>query len=171
MNINDIRLPAQLVAELYRTTLVDTGENPAKTEASQPKNEISTEPEFPSVGKNLKNILIIVPVAGSKIISAKELKFLSAMLSACNLSTDDVAIINQKEGSDWKQMMSVFKPRNVFLFDIEPSQLGLPINFPHYQLQAYSNATFLYAPSLSELENDKLQKSKLWVSLKRLFNL
>ena len=171
MNLNDIQLPDQLIADLYRTSLVNMGENPARVETPQPKEEKTVEPLFPSIGNNLKNILIIVPSGDKKIIPAKDLKFLSSMLAACNLSVDDVAIINQHEPTAWKEIMSFFKPRSVFLFDIEPSQMGLPINFPHYQLQAYSNATFLYAPSLTELENDRLQKSKLWVCLKRLFNL
>ena len=29
----------------------------------------------------------------------------------------------------------------------------------------------LYVPALKDLEEDKVQKSKLWVSLRRLFNI
>jgi hypothetical protein len=47
----------------------------------------------------------------------------------------------------------------------------LPLNFPHYQIQPFANCSFLYTPSLSEVETDKVQKSKLWVALRRLFNI
>ncbi|MBK9568854.1 MAG: hypothetical protein IPO53_02260 [Chitinophagaceae bacterium] len=54
---------------------------------------------------------------------------------------------------------------------MEPAAFGLPMHFPHYQIQAFAGNSFLYAPSLKELENDRVEKSKLWVCLKRLFNL
>jgi hypothetical protein len=57
------------------------------------------------------------------------------------------------------------------LFDTSPAAISLPMSFPYYQLQSFAGSTFLYAPSLKELENDRVEKSKLWVCLKRLFNL
>jgi len=45
------------------------------------------------------------------------------------------------------------------------------MNFPHFQQQKFTGITFLFSPSLNELENDKLLKSKLWICLKQIFNI
>ncbi len=101
------------------------------------------------------------------------LTFLTGILSACKLNLADVAIVNSTNypDADYKELTKFFASKIVLLFDIEPSAFGLPMSFPHYQIQAFANNSFLYAPSLKDLENDKIEKSKLWVSLKRLFNL
>ncbi len=173
MNINDIRLPDQLLVELYRDSLIETGENPAKLEPLTVKMEPVASSGWKSLGNNKKNILIITSNTNSIHLPDKELGFLTTMLGACKLGLDDVALVNLNNhpGTTYKELFDFFRSRIVLLFDVEPADFGLPMKFPHYQLQAFANATFLYAPSLTELETDKLQKSKLWVSLKRLFNL
>src|SRR5262249_17521429 len=120
-----------------------------------------------------KNILVVVNSNEAIHLPDNELAFLTGILGACKLSIMDVAIINLNNHADasHKELVSFFKSKTVFLFDIEPAAFGLPVNFPHYQLQLFSNSSFLYSPSLKELENDKLQKSKLWVCLRRLFNV
>ncbi|MBL0130777.1 MAG: hypothetical protein IPP43_06385 [Chitinophagaceae bacterium] len=102
-----------------------------------------------------------------------ELTFLTGILGACKLSLADVAIVNlyNHPQSSYNELTSFFKSKIVFLFDMEPAAFGLPMHFPHYQIQAFAGNSFLYAPSLKELENDRVEKSKLWVCLKRLFNL
>jgi len=173
MNINDIQLTPQLVADLYRSSLVEMSENPVEPIVAEIKEETATGPGWKSLGNNKKNILIIAQYSDSTHLPDKELDFLTTMLGACKLGLDDVAIVNLNNhpGSLYKELTGHFKSKIVFLFDVEPASFGLPMNFPHYQLQAFANATFLYSPSLTELETDKLQKSKLWVCLKRLFNL
>ena len=173
MNINDIQLTSQLLAELYPNSLIEAGENPAKQPPAEKKEETVDIPGWKSLGNNQKNILVIVQYTDAIHLPDKELDFLTAMLAACKLSLDDVAIVNLNNHPDasYKELTVFFKSKIVMLFNVEPASFGLPMSFPHYQLQAFANATFLYAPSLTELENDKLQKSKLWVCLKRLFNL
>ena len=78
---------------------------------------------------------------------------------------------SSKANASYKELISFFKSKIVFLFDIEPIAFGLPVNFPHYQAQAFASTSFLFSPSLKKLQNDKLQKSKLWVCLRRLFNV
>ena len=177
MNINDIQLTPQLVADLYPSSLIETGENPARTSLPEKNMEPESSQDavsgWRSLGDNKKNILVLVRYPDAVHLPDKELDLLTGMLVACKLSLADVAIINLNNHPDatYKELTAFFKSKVVLLFDIEPASFGLPMSFPHYQLQAFANATFLFSPSLTELENDKLQKSKLWVSLKRLFNL
>jgi hypothetical protein len=59
----------------------------------------------------------------------------------------------------------------VLLIDTEAASIGLPLDFPDFQVQPFNNITFLSSPSLSEIKSDPLQKSKLWVCLRRIFNV
>lgn len=178
MALNDIRLPSSVVADLYRSSLIDTETEPSASKAEK----IFVEKEatfdnkrsrFKYLGENLKNILIIVGHTDSVYLPDDDFNFLTSMLTACKLSAADVAIFNLNNHPEisYKELITHFKSKNVFLFGIKPEAFGLPISFPHFQLQAFANCSFLFSPSLKELEVDKMLKSKLWVCLRRIFNI
>lgn len=177
MDINHIELPLATVSELYANTLISMApDSKPEQEDTMPVKvqEVQGNPEdIKSLGNNWKHILIILNSPQAVFLSDDELSFLTGILGACKLSLGDVALVNKSQYPDvaYKQLLKQFQSRIVLLFDIEPASLGLPVSFPHYQLQAFAGNTFLYAPSLKQLEYDKLEKSKLWVCLKRLFNL
>ena len=179
MSINKIDLSDAIIAELYSNKLItDTEKNKNFNENSNsssailnPKNENENRIKF--LGNNSKQILIALQYDDISYLPDHDLKFLSGILSACKLSLHDVAIINFKNHaeSDYKTFTTPLKSKIVLLFDITPDAFGLPLNFPEFQLQAFDGATYLYAPSLMQIENDKTLKTKLWTSLKRLFNI
>ncbi|HUR67383.1 MAG TPA: hypothetical protein VMZ03_13615 [Chitinophagaceae bacterium] len=180
MSLNNMDLPATVIADLYQNTLIETGNTVSKQPADttgatkkEPGLRTTTGSSWSSLGENQKNILIIVKNTETVYLPDNELTFLTGIIGACKLSLADVAVVNLHTYPDasYKELTHFFKSKIVLLFDTEPAAFGLPINFPFYQLQAFAGNTFLYAPSLKELENDKIEKSKLWVSLKRLFNL
>ncbi len=180
MDINNIELPAFAVADLYHSTLVgETTTVPEKKAGSEkieasidPVSTPENDPVWRSLGNNQKNILIIVNNSDAVHLPEAELEFLTGILGACKLTLADVAIVNiNEQAATYKELTSHFKSRIVFLFDVAPASFGLPMNLPHYQIQAFANNSFIYSPSLKALENDRVEKSKLWVSLKRLFNL
>ncbi len=177
MSINHIELPASVVVDLYHLSLIDSGkpianENIAE-EVLQSAAETINSYAWKSLGSNLKNILIIVKTEDAVHLPDNELTFLTGILGACKLSLADVAIVNLNNHPEasYKELTSFFKSKIVLLFDMEPASFGLPMSFPHYQIQAFAGNSFLYSPSFKNLENDKVEKSKLWVCLKRLFNL
>lgn len=171
MDLNHIELPSSLVADLYKKTLIESASSAIPQEKSTEQAQVNSSWKY--LGNNNKNILIIVNHNDAIHLPDNELSFLSGILGACKLSIKDVAIINLNNhpGASHKELNSFFKSKIGLLFDVEPAALGLPMNFPHYQVQAFSNTSFLYSPSLKELEDDKLQKSKLWVCLRRMFNV
>lgn len=181
MDLNHIELPPILVADLYFSSLIGDRETrpPKGAETGISDEEKSSQAEkspgflWKSLGSNQKHILIIVKTSEAVHLPDHELTFLTGILGACKLSLADVAIVNlyNHPQSSYKELTSFFKSKIVFLFDMEPAAFGLPMHFPHYQIQAFAGNSFLYAPSLKELENDRVEKSKLWVCLKRLFNL
>jgi hypothetical protein len=175
MDINHIHLPASAVASLYASSLVDTGEIAPK-EMPVTEKMIVPEPvkqgEFRSLGTNAKNILVVVNNDEAVHVPDHELQFLTNMLTACKLSLADVAIVNiNQQPASYKELIGSYNSKIALLFDIEPAGFGLPMSFPFYQIQPFANCSFLYIPSLQEIEKDKIEKSKLWVSLRRLFNI
>ncbi|HEX7902800.1 MAG TPA: hypothetical protein VF487_02895 [Chitinophagaceae bacterium] len=174
MDLNHIELPNNVVADLYSSSLVETGEIAAKPIAEKKAVEITTpSPVWKWLGENKKNILVIVNYDNTVHLPDDELQLLTNMLMACKLSLADVAIINlqNQPHQTYKEILDQFKTRIALLFGIEPAILGLPMNFPFFQIQPFANCSFLYAPSLKELEEDKIHKSKLWVTLRRLFGI
>lgn len=181
MDLNHIELPPIVVADLYYSSLIGGPETtpPKGAETGIPDEQKSSQSEnspsalWKSLGSNQKNILIIVKTSDGVHLPDHELTFLTGILGACKLSLADVAIVNlhNHPQASYKELTSFFKSKIVFLFDMEPAAFGLPMHFPHYQIQAFAGNSFLYSPSLKELENDRVEKSKLWVCLKRLFNL
>jgi hypothetical protein len=173
-DLNHIKLPAFVVAELYQSSLIDNQD----TFVYQAVNNI---PEFKptetsvwmSLGENRKNVLIIFNNPDAVHVSDHDLSFLTGILGACKLSLADVAVVNLNNHPDasYKELVTFFKSKIVLLFAVEPVSFGLPMSFPHFQIQPFAGNSFLFAPSLKELETDKVLKSKLWVCLKRLFNL
>jgi len=161
MSINNIQLKPNLLADLYKNSLVETSTVTAISEARRPKY----------LGNNRKNIIVIVSYESAPFLPDLELSFLSNVLAACKLSIADIAIVNQ-ENTDQTDLQSIItEASKVLLFGIEPLAIGLPINFPAFQLQPFNNRTYLHAPPLSQIENDKGVKARLWSALKVLFKV
>jgi hypothetical protein len=176
MDLNHIKLPATVIADLYKSSLVEREENLTKSPASTKTGNrpaIQKLIKWKSLGNNLKHIMVIVNKTDVIYLPDNELIFLTGILAACKLNIGDVAIFNlgNHPGTTYKDLVSYFKSKNVFLFGVEPVDFGLPMNFPHFQQQKFTGITFLFSPSLNELENDKLLKSKLWICLKQIFNI
>src|SRR3954466_14666069 len=161
MSLNKIVLQPQILADFYPDMLVET-------------NDATTVPEnapLAYLGGNQKKILAIVNHEDLPFLPDQELAFLSTVLGACKLSVGDIALINfaRTGTAAVQQMIRELEAKQVILFGIGPEALDLPINFPQFQLQPFTNRIYLHGPSLSELENDKSLKRKLWNCLKTLF--
>lgn len=175
--LNTIELPPFVMADLYTRSLVLPlleKDIPLKQEGPMtpgPKRETAPG-SIRSLGNNQQKILLLVSYPDAVFLPDRELGFLTGVLTACKLSMADVALVNLHTlETGYRELTESFSSRICILFGMGPAAIGLPMNFPHYQLQAFAGTTFLYAPSLEELEDDKVEKSKLWVCLKRLFNL
>lgn len=163
MDLNRIQLTNQLLASLYPDVLIESGgASPAPQD--QPLKYL---------GKNAKNIVLLVRYASVPFLPDEELNFLTSILSACKLSLADVAVVNihSLEENEVETALQPLEPRDVLLFGITPLSIDLPINFPQFQLQRFNNRTYLHSPDLQELANNKNLKLQLWSCLKNLFGL
>lgn len=162
MSLNKVQLPPQLIADLYKNSLV---ENHATA--------VPISTGFKHLGSNHKNILIVVSDKEVAFLSDDDLNLLTSILNACKLSLADVVVTNLATQSfdDYHLLINYFEAKVVLLFGIEPSAFGLPIQFPPFQVQKFEEQTYLSTPPLSEIASDKTAKGRLWNGLKTIFGI
>lgn len=168
MSLNNIELSGIALQELYKKSLVAV--NPLKEKA----NEKTVEPASLNIlGKNLKKIILIVNNEEAAFLTDDELNFLLGILSACKLNMDDVGILNlvKNKNAGYEKIAKELSAEKVFLFGAAPGDIHLPLAFPHYQVQQFKNQLYLSAPSLTSLQHDKAEKTKLWNCLKKIFSI
>ncbi len=191
MSLNDIQLSPQLLAGLYSKSLIGDADGVPHTfpRVSEPETKLNipekkgpvaakkvagaSQAAFKSLGNNQKNVLIGVHYAEIANLPDAQLSFLTNLLKACNLGLNDVAIINMNNHPDavYTEILENFKTKVVMLFGITAQQFGFPFEIPEYQVQQFAGKTVVHSPALHEIENDKAAKGKLWMSLKRIFNV
>ena len=166
MSLDNIQLPPFLIQELYKNSLIDGDNDQIKTKSLKTDKSLF-------LGKNQKNILILVNEENAAYLPDENLNFLIGILEACKLSLSDTALVNfnRNKNLNYKILQEEFKPGIILFFGIEPGELEFPLQFPHYQLQSYNNQTYLSAPSLNELSAEIAEKKKLWAALKTLFSI
>lgn len=167
MGLNDISLTNNLVAQLYRNSLI---ENEADTKVGvQQKHDA----EIPYLGKNEKGVIIIVNCDEAPYLPDAHLAFLIKMLAACKLTIADVGIVNScgNDKVEYGKVLKQLNPIKILFFDVSPAGIGFPMNFPQYQVQQYNNMKMLSAPALGILEKDLKEKNNLWISLKKMFDI
>jgi len=184
MSLKKLILPHFLIAELYGNSLVEPGApfaSPAPAAPGGPPqvNEAATldsknELRYKFLGKNQKQVTILARYPDDPYIPEDHLQFLIKILSACKLDLGDVAIINQGVAPvAIAKLKTELNPLAVLLFDVQPGDIGLPLNFPALKPQTFSGTNYLCIPAISLLleENEKAKTSKkqLWDCLKKMF--
>lgn len=164
MSLNNIALAPLLINELFKNCLVEF-------KVKKLSESILPVSSFNILGNNKKKIIIIVENDDTLYLPDDQLSFLLCILSACKLTMDDVAIINLKKNKaiSYKAIELDLKAEKIILFGVSPSQIKLPMEFPLYQVQPYNNQTYIMATILSHIQNDKVEKTKLWNCLKQIF--
>ena len=177
MTLNDIQLPAHVIAGLYKHLLVE--ESPANASAvpvapAAVKPSTAGNKPIQFLGKNQKNIALLVNYADYVYLPEEQLNFLTAILQACKMNMGDVAIINQHTQScSFNQLQEQLGCTHLLLFGIEAAAVDLQpaAAFTAHQV---NDCHIVFCPALDLFTNDadgKLLKSKLWLCLKQLFNV
>lgn len=165
MSLDNIQLSPLLVEKLYSKALVDLN----TVQAAPVK---SNDASFNWLGNNGKNVLIIVNESNAMHLQDEDLNLLLKILNACKLSMADIALLNfhKNSSADFPGLNNVFNPSTILLFGITPTELDFPLNFPHFQLQAYNGQHYLGSPSLKSLSKDDTLKKQLWLALQKHFS-
>ena len=166
MSLDNINLPPLVLQQLFTHTLIEAKNNPTV-------DSKSTEKPFLTLGNNQKKVLILVESEETLYLPDNQLNFLLGILAACNLTMEDVAILNIKKNPsvNYLRITDELKSEKVFLFGLLPDQIELPVNFPTYQIQKFNNQVYLAAPALSNFHDNKAEKTRLWICLQQIFNI
>lgn len=166
MSLDNIELPPIVLQGLFKHSLVFLEKEEKSVDGSASK-------EFSTLGNNRKHIVIMVADANTLYLPDEQLNFLLGILAACDLTMEDVAILNIKKNKSvtYKTVSDELSPEKLFLFGVKPAEIGLPLDFPNYQVQRYNNQTYLSAPLLSKFQDDKAEKTRLWNCLKQIFGI
>ena len=171
----NLTLPDFLLPDLYKNHLVIVNEPSVHNKVEE--KMVDSDPKQPEfLGKNQKKISILVSDKEAVFVNDPALQFLTTILTACKLNLGDVAIVNlNNHALSYPAIKDWLTPNYMILFDIEASMIQMPFKLPLYQVQRYDQCSILFAPPLHTMMGDsreaKLEKSKLWLSLKNMFNL
>lgn len=175
MNEDKIQLPGFLIADLFKNSLV-IAENEHILDLNLPYTEMQPINRKWYLGSNLRKITLFVNEKEAVYLLDDSLQFLTVILGACKLNLGDVSIINfQNDPIDYQLIKEKLSPNYLLLLGVTAQQVKLPFTVPHFQVQKYDNCQFLLAPSLEKMlgnsQEAKLEKSKLWLCLKKMFNV
>lgn len=159
--------PASAVSQMP-----DLGQPPTPIFTSQAPSDAP----YRYLGRNARNISVIVHSLTEAYLPEGELQLLTKMLDACKLNLGDVAIINMAAHAvHYNQLAVQLHPQKTLLFGVQPEQIGLPLSFPPFKEQEYAGCTYLLATTLEAMnqpnEEGKILKGKLWGCLKKMFNI
>jgi hypothetical protein len=172
MSLQHATLPDLLITELYKNIFIINSE----TDQNNQLEIISATEAIKFLGDNVKKIIILVNHPSDVFLPENHLEFLTRILAACKLNIGDVAIVNTGfKLVDIHAIKQQLQPKHIILFGIEPTELRLPLSFPHFKIQSYADSAYLSVPSLDILNKDteegKLLKTKLWICLKTMFEV
>ncbi len=171
MGLNDIELPAFLLADLYKENLVSGEEVISPFKATQKEGPVS----ILYLGNNQKNICLLVDYENDVYLPEEQLNFLTSILQACKLNLGDVAIVNyHRQKTRFEDLRKQLQCSFLFIFGIDPTALGLQ-KIPLFSVTNINDCNIVLSPEPGQLNNNspdsKLLKSKLWLCLKQLFNV
>lgn len=124
---------------------------------------------FSYLGKNQKNVLILVNDEGNDVSTESGRELLRNLVKALQLTANDFALMNFAgyEQLQFAELHSFFSCRLVLAFGVLPSQLGIA-DQPQHMISTQESIQFVFSGNLHQLSSDLEGKKKLWGSLKQI---
>ena len=192
-----IILPAAALVTLYKDTLVLAEKEIKSAEkeaieiveaigkeaiATTPSNEVVNEqkstPSQPIkfLGDHLKKIVVIVHDEHAVYLNEADLGLLSSILVACKLTLADIALVNlAQQPLSLHDILKTLPSQYVLVFSLSGSALKIKLPATLYKPIELGETQLLFSGSLQSMQgadqNAKMEKSKLWNTLKLLFKL
>jgi len=186
MSINTIELNRAQLAGLYGRSLVVADpprvspEKPATmppdAPTPPPASKMAADTPLSFLGKLEKRVVILVNYSNYAHLPDEQLNFLSAILNACKLTLEDVGILNiSRNPGVTYELLEKLAPVHLILFGVSTAAIQAPVRIPDFQVQPLGQSTLLTSPPLDEMnvpgDAGKQLKGKLWLSLKKMFNI
>lgn len=135
------------------------------------QSESVAEPafDFKYLGKNQKQILILVNDSANEVSTEQGRELLRKLVKAIELTANDFALVNYANygGAKFKHLKAFFNCSLVLSFGVGAKQLDLPEQALH-QLSLLENTQFVFTNNLHDLDSDQQSKKVLWGSLQQL---
>ncbi len=166
MGLDGIQLTGFLREAFFRNSLV-------VLEEAIPKSILNQDSQIGFLGGNKKGIIFLVNDSRNKYLDDVQMTFLSDLLSACQLTMADIALVNFSQNSDknYHLFSDQLGAKKILMFGLAPQQLDLPFAIPFFQIQNFSEQVYLICPSLLEIQQDQSLKKQLWDNLQKIFTI
>jgi hypothetical protein len=124
---------------------------------------------FKYLGKNQKNILILVNDQQNDVSTEEGRELLRKLVKAIGLTANDFALVNYAGYKEQKfeDFRAAFDCKLVLAFGVAAVDLGLPQQAQH-QLSNYGDIKLVFTTNLADLDQDQASKKLLWASLQQL---
>jgi DNA polymerase III psi subunit len=151
----------EIATEASPTDLLITAEK------STEKTPISMD--FSYLGKNQKNILILVNDDTNKVSTENGVLLLRNIVKAIGLQGDDFALVNYSQYPDanFQQLHQFFKCKLMLAFGVSNLQLSLE-DMPLHQLFKYQETQMVFTHNLAVLDGENEVKKIFWKSLQQI---
>ncbi len=166
MSLDNFQISVALTTELYKNSLVALDTPQIKSNSLEPQS-------LNFLGKNQKQILIVVNDIEAIHLNDADTTLLTGILNACKLNFNDVALINlaQHNEIDLSALQDNFNPNVMIAFGINLKSIAIDINFDNYVISKLKTMTFLNATSLTQIGKNVEEKKQLWNCLKSIFSI
>jgi hypothetical protein len=174
MSLQQLVLDEAIIASLYRNiSFLPNAEKSEETTQNGSASPVLPTKTLKFLGGNRKAIAVLVKHDDDVFLPDVQLTFLVAILQACKLTLEDVAIVNYSSAPfTYDSLTKTTAFKQLLIFGIEPTAILLP-EMAYFSPITYNEIRILYAPELEKLntpsENGRLLKSKLWLCLKQFF--
>lgn len=184
---DDVYLVDQVVSQpVGRTVAADkplgiVAENPNSTSKplAVPTESIIADPatnsvpqviDFKYLGKNQRNILILVNDEQNEVSDEDGRELLRKIVKSINLSANDFALLNyaKYKGIGFKQLQEHFSSTLVFSFGVSPADLALSTAHLEHAIVMESAVKMIFSAELRVLDKNPAGKKALWGSLQNL---
>ncbi len=165
MSLDNFQLNGFLIRELYKDSLV-------VMEDHENDGPVQNQLAIKSLGNNYRHVLLLVNNPAQPFLDDADLDFTGKWLGAIGHSLADVAIVNLANvNQSFQEWCPGFSPKTVLVFGSGSEVLGLPLQFPPYQVQHFNGVNYLVSDPLDKIASDASLKKQFWACLKTAFSL
>jgi hypothetical protein len=166
MSLDNFQISVGLTTELYKNSLV-------ALDTPQVKSNSLKLQSLNFLGKNQKQILILVNDKEAVHLNGSDTALLTGILNACKLNFNDIALLNlaQHNGIDLSSIQDNFNPKVMITFGINLTSIEIEQHYEYYVINKLKSMTFLNAASLTQIGKNVEEKKQLWNCLKSIFSI
>ncbi|TKC12115.1 hypothetical protein FA048_00410 [Pedobacter polaris] len=149
--------------------LTDVADEVVNLIVEEPKPEIKKVFDFKYLGKNQKNILILVNDKENEVSTEQGRELLRKLVNAIGLTAKDFALLNYANYTNalYDDLFSFFTSELILAFGVDAKQLGIAES-PLHQLAQHGKSRIVFTTNLHDLDADQASKKVLWTSLQQI---